>query len=276
LRDLEFEANAASSVLKTRATLDGTLAIEKSLHYADRFGGMLQGITSKLTSRLEGFNQALTVLEGTLNVAQNTKDAERAWEKIMAQGVVFSGSELEAQYARLLTEAEALVAFMRMRKPLKSLVSEQDYQTALDSITAWQSDGNTVTTDSLQRAEIYKREIAAALEELRAAKRRSGEAWLKSIIETAERPQIGSSDSDVALAFGELLERIRVESTEYAASFNSSEVAQLDSIRKRCEDALDSNRESKILFLVSQLPEERQMEICRKLADILHLQVVRS
>ena len=276
LRDLESEAKTVTSVLKARATLDATLAMEGSLHYADRYRGAIQGIASTLKSRLQGYSQALTALEGDLNAAQSTKESERAWEKIVAQRAVFSGSELEGDYSRLLTEAEALLAFMRVRKPLASLISEQDCVAAMDAVTAWQSDGSTSTTTAIQRATAYKGEIVAASEELRTAKRRSGEVWLKSIIDSAERVQIGSGDPQVVLALGNLLERIRAESAEHATLFDSSAVSQLDSVRKRCEDALDSDRESKILFLVSQLPEERQAELCRKLAQLLHLEIGRA
>jgi len=78
------------------------------------------------------------------------------------------------------------------------------------------------------------------------------------------------------VALSELLERITLESIEHVSFLGASEAAQIDAIRKQCEAFLESDRESKILFLVSQLPAERQAVICRTLAEILHLQLVQQ
>jgi hypothetical protein len=52
------------------------------------------------------------------------------------------------------------------------------------------------------------------------------------------------------------------------------DLKELEEIERYCKDAIDSDREAQILALVVQLPIEKQVVVCRRLAAVLQLQVV--
>ena len=271
---LENAAAGADTVMSVCSGIASASSIGPLLHESARYEDRVQSAHSTLAGQLEGYGENLTALGKAVNRTNTKSEAESLWQEILAQSSIYKRSELEGRYLRVCREAELLLSLLRVQKPRAIMASEQDCAAALQQLDEWQSEVTDGSPALLQRALAYKSEIVSCSEEISAARRQAAHNWVISVVEASTSLFSAGVSPTAAPAVYELLERLSLETPAKRACLDDIDKAQLDSVREQCETFLESDRESKILFLLHQMPLEKQEEIVRRLAKVLNLHLV--
>jgi hypothetical protein len=226
-----------------------------------------------MAAQIEGYRRKLREVAEVLAAAQVTRDAESAWERVVALGPLFAASDVERGYNEIRAEADLVVSFMRMCTPVKHLQRPEACEAAIAAVSRWRAEVPNISDGLRARVSAYEAAVQTTLAELNAVQRRAAEAWLGEIASIAEQVASSANAADRAPQAARLLNRITAESLPQALLLDATGRTKLAAIEQSCKELVDSDREAQVFALLGQLSVEKQAAICRKLAASLHLAI---
>lgn len=237
----------------------------------------LAGCRKRMEEIVRGAGGLLDKWEAQIAALNTVEEVENLRSAIDAKAPMYSESQFSDRYRQLTVDARALGGCLRLHAAITGLQTAFDCEKAMARAADWRSDHDgVVSTAIVERAQLVDQDIK---EKLRTLKREEVERWKKWVAEIqgqAERVRAMGDSPGRSEGALDLLDAIVARQDAFSQDLVGPEIAILESVRKECTQIVNRDKETRILLLFRELPEDLQRSLCRRIAENLGIESTAS